>query len=100
MVDINQKNKNTDEEGEEDSMKMNQVEKRSGSLYHVNLDPISAKSMHEAVEYYTGSGTPVSLSVLARRAFRLYKRYLDSLQSEGAKQGEERELLRAGRGLQ
>lgn len=79
---------------------MNQVTKRSGALFHFNLDPTSAKSMHEAVEYYSSSGTPVSLSVLARRAFRVYKLYLDSLQSEGAKHGEEREVLRAARGLQ
>ena len=81
-------------------MKMNQVTKRSGTLFHFNLDPASAKSMREAVEQFNVSGTPVSLSVLARRALRVYKRYLDSLQSDGAKQGEEREVLRAGRGLQ
>jgi hypothetical protein len=78
---------------------MKQVTQHSGSLFHFNLDPASAKSMHEAVEQFSSSGTPVSLSVLVRRALRVYRRHLNGLQTDAARKDEEREVLRAGRGL-
>lgn len=74
-----------------------QVKKETGLFYHHNLDPISFAALQEASANLKTLGTPVSHSVIVRRALRLYCTYTGKLdETKQVKEGYE--LLKASKG--
>lgn len=80
-------------------MKTKQVTQRSGNVYHFNLDGLTCEEMEKALAYHNDNDCPVSLSVLIRRAIRVYAEHVEELTDAESKVREAYELLKAGRGL-
>ena len=74
-----------------------QVNQGTGRMYHFNLDPLSFEQLQEAAGNMKELGTPVSYSVVTRRALRLYAALTKRL-SDTQKVEEGYQLLRAAKG--
>ncbi|OPX99648.1 MAG: hypothetical protein A4E59_00159 [Syntrophorhabdus sp. PtaB.Bin027] len=74
-----------------------QVNQHTGRMYHFNVDPISFENLQEAAQNLKELGTPVSYSVIVRRALRVYDELTKNL-SDNQKIVEGYELLKASKG--
>lgn len=79
--------------------KIKQVQQHSGRMYHFSLDENSFTQLEEASTKLKEFNTPVSLSVLVRRAIRVYASLIDKIQNDDSRKVYEGyELLKASRG--
>jgi hypothetical protein len=74
-----------------------QVNQGTGRMYHFNLDPSSFEQLQDAAVNLKELGTPVSYSVIVRRALRVYNTLTEELTDE-QKITEGYQLLRASKG--
>ena len=74
-----------------------QVNQGTGRMYHFNLDPLSFEQLQEAAVNLKELKTPVSYSVITRRALRIYAALTRKL-SDTQKIEEGYQLLRAAKG--
>lgn len=80
-------------------MTTTQISKGSGSIYHVNLDSVTARDLTGCQQLLSDHGFPLSQSAVVRRALRLYLQKLKQLTSEQAVSNELVEALRAAKGV-
>lgn len=79
--------------------RMKQVQQHSGRIYHFSLDENTFNQLDETATKLKEFSIPVSLSVLVRRAIRLYARAIDMIQNDDSRKIVEGfELLKASKG--
>ena len=76
-----------------------QVQKRSGTTYHLNIDALSLARLKEAKNRIAIHGERFTLSIIVRRAIRYYGNYLNTLQTDDERGNERIELDRAMKGI-
>ena len=75
-----------------------QVDKETGLMHHYNIDPKSFEMLQETAELHKAFGTPVSQSVVVRRAIRFYHAAVSRIEKDDQKIVEGYQLLRAAKG--
>lgn len=80
-------------------MTQQQVSRGSGSIYHVNLDSVTARDLTGCQQLLRDQGFPLSQSAIVRRALRYYLQQLKQLTTEQAVSSEIVEVMRAAQGF-
>lgn len=80
-------------------MQQQQITKGSGSIYHVNLDRITAQDLTGCQQLLNDHGYSLSNSLVVRRAVRSYLQRLKRLTTEPALRTELVEVQRAAKGV-
>lgn len=76
-----------------------QVSKRSGSYFHVNIDSSSFVCLSDCRSIHSDRGNHFSTNAIMRRALRTYRKHLQSLRTEMAYSQELVEMERAAKGI-
>ena len=76
-----------------------QVKRETGALLRFNLDPETCHLMRSAQKLHEDNSNAVSLSVIVRRALRVYHGYLSKLPTRDAIEVEALETKRAAKGV-
>ena len=80
-------------------LQQQQIAKGSGSIYHVNLDRITAQDLNGCQQLLTDHGFSLSNSLVVRRAVRSYLQRLKRLTTGPAIRNELVEVQRAAKGI-
>lgn len=79
-------------------MSQQQIKKKSGIIYHISLDSISAICLAKCRTLFQSINSDLSNNVIVRRALRQYKEWLESSGNMELEQ-EVVEAIRAGKGI-